>query len=117
MSPLRDVAGMLRSVDYVAAAALRQHGQLPPGQQELVTERAHAWRDRCTDDFLAAYRSGAAGSPTHPTDPEFEAALLDLFLIQKSAYEIMYELSNRPAWVDIPLAGMLDLLGPDEEQQ
>jgi maltose alpha-D-glucosyltransferase/alpha-amylase len=110
MSPLRDVAGMLRSIDYAAAAALRQHGHLAPGQMELVMDRAQRWRRQTSEDFLHAYREAVAGSPTHPEDTQFEQALLDLFLIQKAAYEIMYELSNRPGWTDIPLAGLLDLL-------
>ncbi|MDN2568237.1 maltose alpha-D-glucosyltransferase [Aquibium sp. A9E412] len=110
MSPLRDVAGMLRSLDYVAAAALRQHGQLPPGQDEQVAERVATWRRAASDAFLAAYRETIGDCPTHPDDPAFERALLDLFLIQKAAYEVRYELANRPAWVDIPIAGLLDLV-------
>jgi maltose alpha-D-glucosyltransferase / alpha-amylase len=56
------------------------------------------------------------GCPTAPADRAFEEALLDLFLIQKAAYEILYELSNRPSWVDIPLSGLLELIVDEESE-
>ena len=56
-----------------------------------------------------------AGCPVAPTNAGFERALLDLFLIQKAAYEILYELSNRPTWVDIPLAGLVELIAGEDE--
>ena len=114
-SPLRDLAGMLRSIDYVAAAAVRQQAQMPPGQEGYAAERAARWRWLTIDQFLRSYRETMAGCPVAPTDPDFERAVLDLFLIQKAAYEIQYELSNRPAWVDIPLAGLIELIAGEEE--
>lgn len=114
-SALRDVAGMLRSFDYLAAAATRQQGPLSPAQLEPAAGRAQAWRRLISDDFLRAYREAIAGSPAHPTGARFELALLDLFLIQKAAYEVTYELSNRPAWVDIPLRGLLELLRREDK--
>lgn len=114
-SPLRDVAGMLRSIDYVAAAALRHQGQMPPGQEEHAAERAARWRWLTIEQFLKAYRETMEGCPTAPADAAFERALLDLFLIQKAAYEVSYELSNRPSWVDIPLTGLLSLMSEEEK--
>ncbi len=71
--------------------------------------RAALWRDETTAAFLAAYRETVAGAATAPDDA-LGAALLDLFLLQKAIYEIDYELGNRPAWVRIPLRGVLALL-------
>ncbi|NMG37830.1 maltose alpha-D-glucosyltransferase [Chelativorans sp. ZYF759] len=114
-TPLRDVAGMLRSIDYVAAASVRQQAQMLPGQEDRAAERAARWRWQTIEQFLAAYRETISGSRVATTDADFERAVLDLFLIQKAAYEILYELSNRPSWVDIPLAGLLELIA-DEAQ-
>ena len=118
-SPLRDVAGMLRSLDYAAAAALRDR---PPAavEEERVPRRAEAWRRRARAQFLDAYREEIAGSPAHP-EAAAGAALLDLFLIQKAAYEVGYEMAFRPDWVGIPLAGLLAILdgepGPGSEAE
>ena len=90
-SPLRDVAGMLRSIDYAAATALQA---APEGEA-----RAAEWREKTRADFLAAY--GETGP------------LLDLFEIQKAAYEVLYELASRPTWAPIPLRGLLQLAGDD----
>ena len=59
---------------------------------------------------LVDHNAAIEGSPTHPDDEAFARDLLDLFLIQKAAYEVSYELANRPTWVDIPLRGLLDLV-------
>jgi maltose alpha-D-glucosyltransferase/alpha-amylase len=106
-SPLRDVAGMLRSFDYAASAALERlsarKGQLP----EQAVIMATAWRDRAAKDFLEAYcRTAPVIFGPSPT----AASLLSLFLLQKAFYEIGYERANRPAWLPIPLLGVLDLL-------
>lgn len=115
-SPLRDVAGMLRSIDYAAEAALRQQAAMPPALAEHAAGRAAAWRDEASGAFLDAYRQSIEGCATWPQDRAFRDALLDLFLIQKAAYEVSYELANRPAWVDIPLAGLLRLVERREEE-
>ena len=103
-SPLRDVAGLLRSLDYVIGAMQQQ--TLAPA---LTTdEQRHAlllrFREDAKQRFLASYRSARGGSCVG------EDQLLRLFLLEKAAYEIAYEAANRPAWLRIPLAGMTDLL-------
>jgi maltose alpha-D-glucosyltransferase/alpha-amylase len=108
-SPLRDVAGMLRSFDYAASMALDRHRAAFDGDDRGL-ERAERWRRETTEGFLAAYREHVAGAATMPDDPKLADALLELFLLQKGIYEIGYELGNRPAWVRIPLRGILDLL-------
>jgi maltose alpha-D-glucosyltransferase/alpha-amylase len=77
-------------------------------------ERARLWRDRASAEFVEAYHAHAAGSAV-PEDPHLSRALLRLFLVQKAIYEIDYELGNRPAWVGIPLRGVLDLVAQDTE--
>jgi len=113
-SPLRDVAGMLRSIDYAAASVLDPRGGIAPANLEIATERATLWREQTTRDFMEAYEATIAASSTHPDDPAFARALLDMFVMQKAAYEVSYELSNRPAWVAIPLRGLAALIGNDE---
>jgi maltose alpha-D-glucosyltransferase / alpha-amylase len=101
-SPLRDVAGLLRSFDYAAAATLDPKritaARVPDEQRvEFVTRL----RDGAKRAFLEAYRaSGADGGSID---------LLDLFLIEKAAYELVYEAANRPAWLPIPMQGLAEL--------
>jgi maltose alpha-D-glucosyltransferase/alpha-amylase len=105
-SPLRDVAGLLRSFDYaVAVASARAEGPAQadsPGRPSIL--------DRFAEDagnaFLAAYRAGHAASEHRWVGEESETALLELFLMEKAAYEICYEAANRPAWLGIPLGGL-----------
>ena len=113
-SPMRDVAGMLRSFDYAASMALEGHRQSFGAISERAAERARSWRDRTAADFLAAYEAHSAGS-AQPEDAGLARALLRLFLLQKAVYEIGYELGNRPAWVGIPLRGVLDLIAREAE--
>ena len=110
MSPLRDVAGMLRSIDYLAADAIRRRGPMAVPVDDRAFARAELWRQQSRAGFLEAYNAAIEGSPTHPDNEAFARDLLDLFLIQKAAYEVSYELANRPTWVDIPLRGLLDLV-------
>ena len=106
-SPLRDVAGLLRSIDYVGAtfSDRKSVGAMPVDEgrrDQLVSQ----FRTRVSRAFLRAYkdatriRADAAGR-----------ALLDLFLIEKAAYEIAYEAANRPSWIGVPLAGLARLAG------
>ncbi|MGR3397208.1 maltose alpha-D-glucosyltransferase [Pseudooceanicola nanhaiensis] len=115
-APLRDVAGMLRSFDYAFWSTMRRRAEL--GADTTMTGEATAeWRRATADAFLAAYREGMAGASVHPDSAEAEQGLLDLYLIRKAAYEVGYELSMRPDWVDIPLRGLLDLAGGGEDLQ
>ncbi len=112
-SPLRDVAGMLRSLDYAAAAALEKYRGGATAASEAAARRVAGWRDLAIREFLASYREHIAGGPTYPDDPEAARRLLDLFLLQKASYEIAYELAHRPDWVGIPLRGIFDLLNTE----
>ncbi|MCE6961513.1 maltose alpha-D-glucosyltransferase [Cereibacter sphaeroides] len=109
-SPLRDVAGMLRSFDYAAAGALLRHSESFGPAAELALQRAEDWRRMARAEFLAAYEAGTVDLPSLPADLKHRAALLDLFLVQKAVYETSYELGSRPAWVGIPLRGLIEIL-------
>ena len=104
-SPLRDVAGLLRSFDYaVAAASSRAQGPAQNAPHKAtVLDRFAA---NASEAFLDAYRAVHADSPQRWATEANEPALLDLFLIEKAAYEICYEAANRPAWIGIPLHGL-----------
>lgn len=106
-SPVRDVAGMLRSFEYAGAAARSDlhHGNNPDAAARLST----LVRDMSAV-FLADYGSTIRGCPSFPADPTHAAGLLRLFLLEKSLYEVSYELANRPDWLAIPVSGVLALL-------
>jgi maltose alpha-D-glucosyltransferase / alpha-amylase len=103
-SPLRDVAGLLRSLDYVAAAIKTRK---MVGSGSLSTER--------TDDLLARFRAAAtktfmeAYCDVVGTGGKMNEQILDLLLVEKAAYEVNYEAANRPTWLSVPLAGLSTL--------
>jgi maltose alpha-D-glucosyltransferase/alpha-amylase len=105
-SPLRDVAGMLRSFGYAAAVALRQ--ATPPAADRARVEAPLAqWQTQTARAFLDAYTQTATGIASHPADPAAAGGLIALFTLEKALYELRYELANRPDWVAIPLAAVL----------
>jgi maltose alpha-D-glucosyltransferase/alpha-amylase len=106
-SALRDVAGMLRSVSYARWSALRSVAHSEDDLARLAPLAA-AWETEVRATFLRAYEETAAAAGLYPS---FAAArpLLALFELEKAFYELRYELDNRPAWVQIPLAGILEL--------
>jgi trehalose synthase-fused probable maltokinase len=98
-SPLRDVAGMLRSFAYVASAARLQRGIDVPAD----------WEQRARTEFLVGYRESADASLLPPSDSALHR-LLAVYELEKAVYELRYELDNRPEWVGIPVAGIVRLL-------
>ena len=95
-APLRDVAGMLRSIDYAAVSAAPSPGDA----RARAFERAGAAR------YLTGYRRGTAGAPFAPaTDDAFTRAVA-AFVVEKAAYEIVYEANHRPDWIRIPVDGL-----------
>lgn len=104
-TPLRDVAGMLRSFDYALASHEMQHGSAP--------EAAHAIR-QAKRIFLQSYHHRIRGSDGFPASLEEANKILTMGLLEKTLYEIAYELNNRPDWVSIPLRGMHDLVESPE---
>ena len=104
--PLRDVAGLLRSFDYAAAAAAAGRAAASPGTEGRRATLLQQFRADASRAFLEQYRSVLRASPRPWVPREAEGALLDLFLIEKAAYEIRYEAANRPTWLAIPLKGL-----------
>ena len=105
-SPLRDVAGLLRSIDYAGAALMdRNDMNGVPINEARRDEFIARFRNRASQAFLHDYweASPLRNSPS-------ARALLELFLIEKAAYEIAYEAANRPNWLAVPLAGLSRLL-------
>jgi maltose alpha-D-glucosyltransferase/alpha-amylase len=109
-TPLKDVAGMLRSFDYAAWAALDHQTKDHPERRALLRPHVQAWRDQAGAVFLAGYRETLAGTACYPTEEAAAQGLLRLAMLEKLFYEIGYELANRPGWVWIPLAGANELL-------
>ena len=108
-SPLKDVAGMLRSLDYAMHAALFSYIVKRPDSRDLVERAGRQWRAEATAAFVTGYDEIAGGAGL-VTAREAANGLLELFILQKAVYELKYEVDNRPDWVRIPLAGLLDLL-------
>ncbi len=106
-SPLRDVAGMLRSFAYAAGAARQRAQAGPGGRAEALEEALEAWCAEVSEAFLDGYLEGVAGASSWPKSLRAAQRLLDLFVVEKALYEVRYELDNRPDWVGIPLAGLL----------
>lgn len=98
-SPLRDVAGMLRSFHYAACVGLA-------GAPGALADRWLAW---VCIAFLHGYRAALGRARLVPRREADFRRLLDVFLLEKALYELHYELNNRPAWVHVPLAGLLKL--------
>jgi trehalose synthase-fused probable maltokinase len=98
-SPLRDVAGMLRSFSYARAGSEQLRG----------APAAPDWEQRARDTFLDAY-IGAVDSSLLPPGQDATRKLLSVFELEKAVYELRYELNNRPDWVGIPVAGIRRLL-------
>jgi maltose alpha-D-glucosyltransferase/alpha-amylase len=109
-SPLKDVAGMLRSFDYAAFAALSSATSEAPDQLAQLEPFARHWRRRTSLAFMEGYEGSVAGCPCYPQGSEVAKALIDLFSVEKALYELRYELDNRPDWVGVPLRGLLELL-------
>jgi maltose alpha-D-glucosyltransferase / alpha-amylase len=107
----RDVAGLIRSIDYSATAALERALKLAPDERGNIARALDGWREHSVTAFLEAYRK-TLGSDTHlwPKPAQQADRLLDFFLLEKAFYEIEYELAHRPDWLRVPLAGTLRIL-------
>jgi maltose alpha-D-glucosyltransferase / alpha-amylase len=118
-SPLRDVAGMLRSFHYAAYSGLFEQAErdlfgLGEAGVAALEPWATAWTAWTSAAFLRSYLDTASDASFLPEGPEQLRTLLDAHLLEKAVYELGYELNNRPTWVRIPLEGIMQLLGPLE---
>ncbi|HUF29423.1 MAG TPA: hypothetical protein VMM77_02080 [Gemmatimonadaceae bacterium] len=109
-SPLRDVAGMMRSFAYAAATGAMNTGGV--GRDSRVEIGAARWEREVREHFLDGYlaEGGGTAGALLPATADGTAALLELLEAEKLFYELGYELDNRPAWTWIPLRGIAKLL-------
>jgi maltose alpha-D-glucosyltransferase/alpha-amylase len=114
-SPLKDVAGMIRSFSYAAYAGMHRLVEAAPedardSEMSRLGAWARLWQNAASAEFLLAYRETIGKSKTLLPSAHVAQALLDAYLLEKALYELMYELNHRPAWLRIPIAGILSLL-------
>jgi len=107
-SPLKDAAGMLRSFSYAAAAALKDWNDTHEAGEETA-RRAAEWEKAATSGFLTRYYAATATNSALLPERAQANALLAAYMLEKALYELVYELNNRPAWLEIPLSGILAL--------
>ena len=106
-SPLRDVAGMLRSFHYAAYGGLFEREAYVQGQAAYLEDWAEQWYHYMSGFYLRAYLEKADQHAFIPPNPEDFNTLIQTFLLEKAIYELNYELNNRPKWSIIPLKGIL----------
>jgi maltose alpha-D-glucosyltransferase/alpha-amylase len=109
-SPLKDVAGMIRSYSYASYAALFAFTTHAPDSQAVLEPWADTWQYWVGGAFLNGYRTIAGTSSLLPRDGRWDS-LLRAFVIEKALYELGYEVNHRPEWVRIPLIGIRKLIG------
>jgi len=112
-SPLRDVAGMLRSFNYAATVKLKSQTARPEDPIPLKPW-AHFWHRWVSVAYLKGYLDTTADAPFMPATRTELGFVLDIYLLEKAIYELSYELNNRPDFSDVPIAGILEILQPVE---
>jgi maltose alpha-D-glucosyltransferase / alpha-amylase len=108
-SPLKDVAGMLRSFSYAAYSSLINYATRRADDIPKLEPWAKLWEHYVSGEFLRAYRGTAHDAKFLPADDGDFRRLLNVFMVDKALYEVLYELNARPDWVRIPLMGVLSL--------
>jgi maltose alpha-D-glucosyltransferase/alpha-amylase len=114
--PLRDVAGMLRSFDYAAYGALFELWQVQQpeeGERETMEGWALLWEQLVSAAFMDGYHEAISrntGPRFAPSDPAAFTRVVRIYEIDKAFYELKYEFNNRPAWIPIPVRGLLRAL-------
>lgn len=98
---------MLRSFSYAAYGTLINYTARHPEELARLEPWADLWERLVAAEFLRAYRDTAQGAEFLPASIADFRKLLDVFLLDKALYEILYELNSRPAWVRIPMLGMM----------
>jgi maltose alpha-D-glucosyltransferase/alpha-amylase len=114
-SPMRDLAGMIRSFEYAAAFAVR-HGPTRAEDLPALLPWAGLWQRWASASFMRGYFDTAGDAFYLPKEQENFEAMLDFYLLDKTIYELRYELNNRPEWVGIPLEGILRRVGREAER-
>ena len=98
---------MLRSIDYAAASALRDvRGAAQTPKEGSLDDRLATWVRDAGAAFVGAYRETAGAAPFLPTSSEAFDRAVAVFVLEKAAYEVVYEANNRPDWIEIPARGL-----------
>ena len=108
-SPMKDVAGMVRSLSYAAYSGLIAYTARRPEDWKTLEPWARLWERSMAAEFLRAYRKTAQDALFLPSSDDGFRKTLAVFLLDKALYELSYELNNRPTWVRVPLMGILSL--------
>ena len=106
----RDVAGLIRSIDYSVTSAHQRALKVAPDEDGRLGDALSAWREDATRTFLTAYREAMSDSRLWPQDGDGADQTLQFFLLEKAFYEIDYELAHRPDWLRVALGGALRVL-------
>jgi len=115
-SAMKDVAGMIRSFHYAAmSVVLKNNNSKIKENPDLALNAARVWYKAVSSLFLRSYISTVSGSSILPADNSGLSVLLDSYLLEKVIYELGYELNNRPDWISIPIKGLEDLLGLQQQ--
>ncbi|MBW9117389.1 maltose alpha-D-glucosyltransferase [Rhizobium cauense] len=109
-SPLRDAAGLLRSLDYLSATAMLENDAISDHHDTRRREVIAKFGSSAEKAFLHSYARALSAAPDLPSSQEEIGRVLDVFLLEKAAYEIAYEARNRPKWLPIPLNGFTRIL-------
>ncbi|HEX5727231.1 MAG TPA: maltose alpha-D-glucosyltransferase [Longimicrobiaceae bacterium] len=109
-SPLKDVAGMLRSFDYAVRVAMHDFRTDDLGVRMALERWARAWERAARDLFLGAYWETVGDAPIVPRDPAVRDRVLAVFELEKAVYELGYEMNNRPDWLWVPVEGIRAVL-------
>jgi len=109
-SPLRDVAGMIRSFHYAVFSYLFKYSFKEKIFLQGMKTWAEVWYKFVGGVFLKSYIDTARNAPFIPDDTEELGIMLRAFLLEKAVYELGYELNNRPKWLNIPVEGINNLL-------
>jgi maltose alpha-D-glucosyltransferase/alpha-amylase len=110
-SPLRDLAGMLRSFNYAVQIALREFATDDLRVMNSLLAWSWQWERTVRSTFLESYREAAGDAGFLPADPDVFDRVLGAFELAKALYELNYEINNRPDWIGIPLQGILEMEG------
>jgi maltose alpha-D-glucosyltransferase/alpha-amylase len=108
--PIRDVAGVVRSLSYAAETARRKVKQEKPEAYAVMSIYTREWEKAARARFLQGYLETVAGCPSVPENRDLFNRILSLFCLEKALYEFSYELNNRPEWLEIPVTGLMECL-------
>ena len=104
---------MVRSFDYAAFGAVLTY--VAPENRQEAFKLAAEWQKQATKAFLDSYFEHMQGCASLPAEKETTLKLLDLFTLEKALYEVIYEVANRPDWLEIPMNGLSRLIDLDGE--